>query len=132
MEITLEQVRAKAAEIVQGNEEFVYTKDGAPGSFITCRYVKEGEPSCLVGKVLAGLGVPLSVLEDMDKADSPSIEGDGLHVLAEVGDVTVGHGVPQYLATLQRVQDSIFAPNSWAAALMSAEETASRYTEVAS
>ena len=47
-------VRARAAE----NPEFVYERQRTPaGNFGSCRYVLDGQPSCLIGHALWGAGL---------------------------------------------------------------------------
>ncbi|CAM4332072.1 hypothetical protein NONI108955_21285 [Nocardia ninae] len=63
LDALVQQVRAVARE----NPEFVYQSagyedDGGP----TCRYVRDGRPSCIIGHAAARAGVALAVLEDWD------------------------------------------------------------------
>lgn len=44
-------------------EDYVYPKEGG----LKCSYVRDGEPSCLVGQVLAAAGVPLARLVEADQ-----------------------------------------------------------------
>lgn len=62
IELTTDSVISVLDELVQeAGEDFVYRG--------VCKYVKNDEPSCLVGKVLAKAGVPLERLEAADRAE---------------------------------------------------------------
>lgn len=57
--------------VVAGREEYVY--DSANG----CNYEWEGKPSCVVGQALHELGLPISVLAEMDLAKGEDYYLDG-------------------------------------------------------
>lgn len=111
---TLEQVRNTAEEVVLGNEDFVYTDSNTE-----CQYAKDGHPSCLVGKILFKLGVPIQNLEVLDTkgicGDSPSfMSGYSLDYLESIDFTFDDDGVIGYLDNLQSEQDS---GTSWGKAL---------------
>ncbi|NQE89729.1 hypothetical protein [Nocardia terpenica] len=59
---TADSVIVKVREIAAGAPDNIYaatTEDGTP----VCAYVLGGEGSCLIGKALVALGVPLAVFE---------------------------------------------------------------------
>ncbi len=71
---TADAVIAKVREIAAEAPAFVYSEtDEHDGP--TCRYVKNGEGSCIVGKALVALGVPV------DFFDRPSVSGSPLNTV---------------------------------------------------
>lgn len=100
IEVTLKDVRRHCLEIVrEKGDEFIYPVSERGGS---CRYVWHGEPDCLVGIILARMGVPIERLSECE-GDSGSMVLDHLHEHGVVGDIE--RGVRDYLSTLQRWQD---------------------------
>lgn len=62
---TLDQVQAKAREVIdEVGADHVYQSDPPDGA---CLYVKNGKPDCIVGRILAKLGVPLEFLADHNR-----------------------------------------------------------------
>lgn len=110
---TLEQVRNTAEEVVLGNEDFVYTDFNSK-----CTYAKNGQPSCLVGKILFKLGVPIQNLEVLDTKslcnDSPCFMWKSSLDYLESIDFTFDDRVITYLDKLQSQQDN---GTSWGKAL---------------
>lgn len=54
--------------MAEAGEDYLYTS-----SLEKCTYVRDGEPSCLIGRVLAKHGVPLEVLTEWDECESSGI-----------------------------------------------------------
>ena len=101
--ITTESVLASFDKaLAQKGEDFVYPTH-IIDQFGTCRYVYDGEPSCIVGFVLADHGVPLTQLSIWEGNDSQGlIEG-----LEYSLDITVSDpGAKTLLAIAQSVQDT--------------------------
>jgi hypothetical protein len=101
---------ATTVEILDGLvEEFgsdhVYVK----GAYGKCDYVRDGKPSCIVGHVLAKVGVPIERLEAADKY----VFGGGvsarslLRDLKEDGVLQCDESVRALLSEAQSAQDSL-------------------------
>lgn len=121
VELKIEDVRAKAAEIVKDvGPDFFYTNTSGEtpdeDTFVSCYYMHGPEkPGCVVGRILFELGVNAS--------DLHAYEGDRAHSLigALVGDdrVTIDtEDIRGYLQDMQRVQDT---GGTWAKAFEMAE-----------
>lgn len=105
IEITLESaIEGVAAIVEEFGENYVYDR----GERDRCDYVREGEPSCLVGKFLAAQGVSL---ERLEKADTSGVFSDGLSAgelleqLRKEGVIQITPGVLRFLGDLQGRQD---------------------------
>jgi hypothetical protein len=110
--IDFEQAKALLSEVVkEAGEGFVY-KD-------SCVYESLGEPSCMVGRVLAKAGVPVETLRLMDRVDkwSPVDEyGERLYSATDFATVvqsgkfsdrfTVDRGALELLHEAQARQDN--------------------------
>lgn len=97
-------------EVVAGQEDFIYRTDGAES---VCVYFRSGQPSCLVGHVLAKAGFP--PLSDEDENNWAGVESATLpEWFADFRAVGV-------LAAAQGDQD-LGLP--WGEALTSAEDKA--------
>ena len=108
-ELTLDNVKRSAETIVNNApENFVYT---APVLDEKCVYVYNGEPSCLVGQILADNDFPVSIMETWDDRPNSSIT----HILAEEPEVDIQ--VIKYLRVLQIKQDGC---DTWQTALAEA------------
>lgn len=93
--VTLEQVKRAAQEIVaEFGEDYVYEHD-VQGF---CHYQRDGQPSCLVGRIFHRLGVSIGLLE--------KLEGTGPGSLFHHEEWEAGDGVVNFLANLQLNQDS--------------------------
>lgn len=112
-------------EAVKGNETFVYKYfEEAP----SCRYQHEGNPSCLIGKVLNLAGVPVFELDLMDAIPEPD-ETDGQIVIggSSINEVTLPEGVvltPKAMTTLATAQSYQDLGFTWGRALQAAEKAA--------
>jgi hypothetical protein len=91
----------------------------AGGSGMVCQYQDRGQPSCIVGHVLARAGVPMNTLYELDVCGTPA---DRLN-----RDVGVDGQAAQVLNAAQCVQD---AGKTWGEALASAEAKYQRLLEV--
>lgn len=115
--ITDEMVRDALRKIVAERPEHVYVPPGGQGS--RCMYVHTDaagdapQPGCLVGHVLAKLGVPL--------ADLAAHEGDGASSLVRHLGIGLSDST-EYLLDL--AQDSQDSGTTWGAALARAEQSA--------
>jgi hypothetical protein len=64
LELSFEEAVSLVREIVEKyGEDYVYPQ----GDLGKCDYVREGQPSCLVGHVLVRKGVPIERLQKADK-----------------------------------------------------------------
>lgn len=97
--LTMDVVLPVTEEIVGEQPRFVYPS----GDLGICTYVRNGEPDCIVGRVLHRLGWTVEELESYD--------GDGLgttitHLMDhEVLEVEVEPAVYRFLDRLQSEQD---------------------------
>lgn len=100
--IDTDRALALLHEVVDPNPGFIYQPGKNPDSGASaCLYVRDGEPSCLVGHVLARAGVAVEDLARMDEGtpdsgteDEPAGDGDSesaFEVLWENG------ALPDYL-----------------------------------
>lgn len=112
---TVRDVYEEIAEIIKGREDYVYPigagscsyGDGSAG----CSYVRDGEPSCLVGVYLAAKGVPIESLHKADvgpdfgepEALLPRLVQEGHLTCTSDNDLLL---VGQYLAGVQGLQDT--------------------------
>lgn len=113
IELTTDSVISVLDELVREvGECFVYS--GA------CKYVKGGEPSCLVGQVLAKAGVPLERLERADKAELGAGQAADklLFALRNEGVVNFDDEVAILLKQAQQRQD---IRNTWAESVAGAK-----------
>lgn len=92
------------ALVEEYGEDFVYEQNTDEDA-LSCAYVRGGEPSCMIGKFLAAVGVPLERLERAD-----TLGGDPathlINKLVNEGVLDVEYGVRGILATAQVTQDS--------------------------
>jgi hypothetical protein len=106
------------ALVEQEGEDFVYEGVKQHDGYPKCVYVRNGEPDCIVGRLLANLGVPVDRLveadEDQYMTGVPAAQLLG--ELREEGVITLatGEGVANALAQVQHLQDSRIA---WGAAV---------------
>jgi hypothetical protein len=61
-------IDAITAEVEAAGPDFVYQED----PFQTCDYVRDGQPSCLIGRALARLGMSVEELKTFDANDLPN------------------------------------------------------------
>lgn len=102
------------ALVDEKGEEFVYVKnddDGGP----TCRYVRNGEPDCMIGQFLAKAGVPL---ERLVQADGGVIAKTLLEDLRAEGVVSITDKGINALQAAQGRQDRGYP---WGVALNAAQ-----------
>lgn len=117
IEITADNAIEALRHVVQeqGGDYRYERPNGGP-----CLYVHNDQPSCGVGRALAKLNVPLSVLQAMDTGNG---DGGGLAARAMVPflenhDVNVAWSARDLFEDFQRLQDN---GATWAAALEQAE-----------
>lgn len=102
IEITLESAIDGVTAIVEEfGEDFIYQKE--PGGM--CRYVRIGEPDCIVGKFLASVGVPVQRLADYDCGGGETAYAV-LENLEDAGLLVAEEGASRFLTALQGRQDS--------------------------
>lgn len=90
--------------VAEAGPDFVYK---SPGQY--CRYEYKGQPSCLVGRVLNRLGVPVEALAGLDE-DYPAVN--------DVDFVSLGLSLPDdAVIALQAVQEWQDEGNKWGDAL---------------
>lgn len=111
---TATQVLDALSAVVKGNENY---RDPRAGTSTACQYIIDGEPSCIVGRVLALLGVPNKVLAEMDGCGNPMFAVDGVLALAEHG-YEFEKEAEAMLDTAQQRQDRA---RTWQEAYMAAE-----------
>lgn len=93
------------ALVEEYGEEFVYQRNTDPDAGPACAYVRGGEPSCLVGKFLANVGVPLERLERADYFGGDSAR-ELLASLCDEGALQYEPRAGWMLSAAQNVQDS--------------------------
>ena len=95
---------------VEGRKGFHYdTRDG-------CKYVQDGQPSCLIAHVLSNAGVSTKLLARLDDLPFASIGYYGVtDILAEEVDITA-----VAVVILKAAQDQQDQGHSWESALASA------------
>lgn len=103
--LTPESILMAVETAVQAKgEDYIYTPVGEDPK---CVYVHDGKPSCIVGRVLAGHGVPLERLVEFDVAGF----GGGITASAVVdllraeGATVTDSDTGYYLSQLQDMQD---------------------------
>lgn len=102
--MTITITRADATRILgqivqEYGEDYVYQSHG-DGTGVPCRYIWNGEPDCIIGKLLARLGADEPFLDKCDTIGS-------IRELAEQGKVNVEDDVLLYaLRALQSAQDN--------------------------
>lgn len=117
---TADQVMEALEAVVEGHEDYVDPRARSLG--MVCKYIVDGVPSCIVGQVLARLGVSEETLEDMDNCMDPMIGAVAVKVLNENG-VTLEPRALQVLIVAQSEQDGC---HPWSTALREARLTYGR------
>lgn len=108
------EVMATLRAVVAERPDYVYDSgDRNEYGDMTCNYVQDGTPSCLVGHVLFRLGIPLTELSAFDVAGGASADGVARLVLDGVTESTI-----KGLWFAQHAQDH---GDTWAEALAAAE-----------
>lgn len=112
--------KAKAIEdlkeiISEKGEDFVYRT--RPDQ--NCVYVRNGEPSCLIGRLFHKWGVPLENLASYDNIYSNDAGSVGEY-FEDNGFFTLEYGVMGFLVTVQGNQDTAYV--TWGEALNAALE----------
>lgn len=87
-----------------------------------CRYVRSGKPSCIVGRALAELGVPLQVLKNLDNTFDSTIQNGGYGFLRGNGVLLDAYAAEAF-AYAQGAQDG---GDLWSVALDKAREQVQR------
>lgn len=99
--ITTQQVTdAITAIVAEAGEGFVYI---APGN--KCVYVHNGEPSCIVGRTLAKLGITIETLEPFDTLCHGGAAGAHT-VIASLVDAGIEFDDPDTIASALRAAQS--------------------------
>lgn len=89
-----------------------------------CVYQHSGEASCLIGKALFKMGVPVEVLGILDNVeDDGSISSHRVRVTLEENNIFLDSDAADYAEAAQNMQDS---REPWGAALEGAEAWISR------
>jgi len=111
----VEIVRTKAAE----NPDFVYPRPrNDNGYFIPCAYVRDGQPSCLLGHALWGADLIGALFEHCGQNNSPFL------TLVHELDLILGLDERKWLADVQKHQDS---GRSWGVAVDWADNGEPKY-----
>lgn len=119
MSKTLDAVKALDLlhEVADGREDFVYDTEGKGGA--GCSNFKNGEPSCIVGHVLAKMGLTFDLAKEL------KIDGSrGILSAAGVLNRESGFGWnidPEAIKVLSRAQALQDNGNSWGDAVLGAE-----------
>lgn len=110
-------------DVVDGNEDFVYHEDPRVGM---CRYVLDGQPSCLVGHVLVRAGWTVEQVADLDPVRDGYIYTGGVSAGELFGTFPEYFTVDavRVLAAAQSAQDM---QSSWGEAL---EYARSRFEKI--
>ena len=95
--ITYEQLRDAIDEEVKDNKGLVYKP---PGDSKICVYVHGSKPSCLIGRALFRLGVPLETLRTFDDRQDSGIES-----LVCAGKIDMDNNAMFYATNVQSRQD---------------------------
>ncbi len=113
----LEDVRRTATEIVAERPDYVYPQE-VTGS---CKYVHDGQPSCLVGQIFFRLGTPIETLVSFDEAENvvEDLMGTAVDDLASGGLIDLDTDTKEYLKIMQRAQDG---GHKWLSSLGAAEQ----------
>jgi len=75
MDVNLDRVVETAKMVVaERGADYVYKKPTNTFGVLTCLYVDQDQPSCLVGHVLHRLGVPLETLKSADQFSFPATD----------------------------------------------------------
>lgn len=84
-------------------EDFIYQRH--VGAAAECAYVHEGNPDCIVGKLLHSLGVSIEQLAEFDELRNSSA-GEVLDILIQQGVITADEKAHALLRFVQSYQDS--------------------------
>lgn len=116
--LTLDLVNKTLDELVaEKGEDYVYERNEEA----RCTYVRDGAPSCIVGHLLAKIGVPIEELAQRETRGA----GGMIALLNEAGFLTTAewpeaHDVEHLLAAVQINQDSQIP---WGQAVQSARSS---------
>lgn len=115
----IELLRAEVA----GNEDFVYVGPALnfPYNTISCVYEKDGQPCCLIGKVLHTAGVTVEELRTMDAYINEDCDTDILTLYSHnllPQNLALSDKAVRIFNTAQQVQDK---RDPWSVALQRAE-----------
>lgn len=116
-----DQVLKALESVVKGKEGYIDPRSKHIGQ--VCKYVLDGEPSCIVGQALSYLHVSTRAIAEMDHLSDPMFREDGAKHLAQYG-VTFTEGALEILAAAQGEQDG---GRTWGVALDTARLTHSQY-----
>lgn len=111
----------RAVELKGSN--YIYEKDY--NGDLLCRYAKDGCPDCIIGHVLAWIGIPLEEMEANDDPAKPNGElsegtiGGLFWKIKNLHGITFTRRAEQMLSRAQADQDGGL---SWGYALKAAEE----------
>jgi hypothetical protein len=113
-------IEALESVVATAGGDFVYAKADIMDDGPLCVYVRNGRADCGVGRALHHLGVPLSVLGDLDgTGDSTIGNWRNLDYLADRGFMIEDEAV-KALATFQQHQDN---GSRWADCLIQAYQS---------
>jgi hypothetical protein len=122
--VTAKKAIAALREEVRGNEEYRYIPPGGTEGFPRrCVYAYNGEPSCLIGKVLVRLGASVDQLQQLDGLLFASADTLYDEHASDIG-IAVDENAAQIFSAAQSRQDAGYR---WDEALARAE---SRYKDL--
>lgn len=76
--LTIENIENEIRRIAAENPEYVYDEGDAAAWGQRCYYVRNGCGSCIVGRALANLGVPIERLEEADSRNGSGVRASTL------------------------------------------------------
>jgi hypothetical protein len=103
---TLELLEAEVTEL---GADFIYER---PKGSRICLYVLNGQPSCLIARVLAKMGVPLEVLELMDQDGRTGRYDTGANcdsMINVADDFNITRAAAHLMLKAQQDQDNSYA-----------------------
>lgn len=112
-----EQLQEKVREIAAERPDYVYRGNGAVGKLGRCVYVRDGQPSCLIGHALWGLGLIDATLEQRGSGQGDNT-GD-IHSLADTLNLDIDSDSLDWLSQAQYRQD---VGRPWGEAVQLADE----------
>lgn len=113
-----EQLQEKVREIAAERPDYVYKgKGGGVGKPGRCVYVRDGQPSCLIGHALWGLGLIDATLEQ--RGSGQGFNTGDIHSLADTLKLDIDSDSLDWLSHAQYRQD---VGNTWGDAVQLADE----------
>lgn len=119
---TLEDVQSKVSAIIDAaGSDFVYKHRKNPNGSTGCYYAYNGMPDCIVGRLLAELGVPVADMEEEGVETLERVFSDYIaklySVLSDQYDLDFTFEARHFLDELQFRQDQ---GDTWGEALVAA------------